>query len=688
MNIPCPSRDSWRQSLSGVQSDSELSPIADHLETCEKCAIVFEELSSEDPLFQGLDDLPETDPNEVTMVIKDLLLGQFPQQPRNVSNIESTPLPPMLLGPFRIGRKLGQGGMGIVYEATDERLNRPVAVKILHPASAADPEVRDRFLLEARAAARVRHENVVTIHEVGEYGGVPCLAMELLVGESLADRIAEPVDPVEAVRIAVEAATGLVAAHEAGVVHRDVKPENLWVCPSGRVKLLDFGLARCMLGTASRTSRGIVVGTPHYMSPEQARGEPTDHRSDIYSLGVVLYRMLIGQLPFPGDEPLVVIAHVASGRVAPLHTIAPHFPVDLTRLVDRMLAINPDERPVNIVPELAGIDLQEKATLQPRRRRREKVLAIFLGSLFALMTVGIFSYLQEPNQFDPEVSRLRTQSAEDWVAEVTQLPAAQQGLAVAARLKQLNPQFDGRFTRGLVEDGVLTEIGFVGTHIHDISPLAALKGLKWLDCSVVGSNQGELTDLSPLAGLTLRELYLRGHTRLTDLTPLRTMPLRAISIYRCGVTDISPICTPSLDSFEGGGGPLTDLKPLTGTRITRLTVNECQITDLSPLRHLPLEHLEVANTRVSNIEPISRVPLVYLSVAHTAVTDISPLKSPSLLVLDLRETHIGDLSPLQKLPLRELNLDYQPAERAGLLRKIPTLQMLNGRPVEEELREE
>ncbi|MGL6074846.1 MAG: protein kinase domain-containing protein [Fimbriiglobus sp.] len=618
-------------------------------------------------------------------MIRDLLASRFQTEPVRHLALENTPPPPMALGPFQLGQRIGHGGMGIVYEATDERLNRPVAVKILHPASAADPEVRDRFLLEARAAARIRHDNVVTIYEVGEYAGVPCLAMELLVGQSLADRMEEPVDPVEAVRIAVEAATGLVAAHEAGVVHRDVKPENLWVCPSGRVKLLDFGLARCMLGTAGRTSRGIVVGTPHYMSPEQARGEPTDHRSDIYSLGVVLYRMLSGQLPFPGDEPLVVIAHVASGRVTPLRTIAPQLPANLTRLVDRMMAIDPDERPVDIVAELTTVDSHQQAPIHPNRRRKEKFVAMVFGGLLALLTVGIIGYDQLSMPSDSEAP---AQSAEEWAAEVARLPAAKQGLAVAARLKQLNPQFDGRFTRGLVEDGVLTEIGFVGTHIHDISPLAALKGLKWLDCSVVGSNQGELTDLSPLAELTLRELYLRGHTRLTDLTPLRSMPLRAISIYRCGVTDISPICTPSLDSFEGGGGPLTDLKPLTGTRITRLTVNECQLTDLSPLRHLPLEHLEVANTRVSNVEPLSRVPLVYLSVAHTAVTDISPLKSASLLVLDLRETHIRDLSPLQRLPLRELNLDLQPAEREGLLRKIPTLQMLNGRPMEEELRQE
>src|SRR5262249_45962744 len=213
------------------------------------------------------------------------------------------------LGPYRVLQLLGKGGMGIVFRAEDSYLKRPVALKVMRPELASDVEAQQRFLREARATAAVRSDHIVTIHEVGQENGLPYLAMELLRGEPLQTWMQKnrPIRASQLADIAVQIARGLEAAHQGGLIHRDIKPANIWIeLPSSRVKTLDSGLARPLKG-ASLTQAGIVMGTPAYMAPEQADGAKIDSRSDLFSLGCVLYEVATEEPPFKGPNTLAVL---------------------------------------------------------------------------------------------------------------------------------------------------------------------------------------------------------------------------------------------------------------------------------------------------------------------------------------------------------------------------------------------
>src|SRR5581483_3887523 len=198
------------------------------------------------------------------------------------------------LGPYRVLAVLGAGGMGIVFRAEDTQLNRAVALKVMLPKLAGTEGARQRFVREAQAAAGVKHDHVVSVYQVGEDRDVPFLAMELLLGESLDQRLRREgkLPLVEVLRLGREIALGLAAAHQRGLIHRDIKPANLWLeAETGRVKLLDFGLARAVGQGNQLTQQGAIIGTPAYMAPEQGQGKSLDHRCDLFSLGCVLYRL-------------------------------------------------------------------------------------------------------------------------------------------------------------------------------------------------------------------------------------------------------------------------------------------------------------------------------------------------------------------------------------------------------------
>ncbi|MGL4551606.1 MAG: serine/threonine-protein kinase [Gemmataceae bacterium] len=247
------------------------------------------------------------------------------------------------LAGYRVLGVIGSGGMGVVFRAEDPRLEREVALKAMLPALAAHATARQRFLREARAAAALQHDRIVTIYEVGEDRGVPFLAMPFLRGETLEARIGRdaPVADGEIRRIGRELAEGLAAVHDRGLVHRDIKPGNVWLeGEAGRVKVLDFGLARAR-GDSQLTQDGSIVGSPAFMAPEQAKRQPTDARADLFSFGVVLYLMASGRLPFEGDDALSTLFAVTTADPAALPGVAP----DLAALIVRLLAKDPADRP-------------------------------------------------------------------------------------------------------------------------------------------------------------------------------------------------------------------------------------------------------------------------------------------------------------------------------------------------------
>jgi eukaryotic-like serine/threonine-protein kinase len=255
---------------------------------------------------------------------------------------------PVAIGPegrYRLVRRIAAGGMGEVWEADDTVLGRRVALKVLVAELAADKRATRRFVREARATARLTHPNVARVYDFGRDGGVPFLVMELLQGETLADRLAAgPLPPAEAARIAASVADALDAAHQLGIVHRDVKPANVMLTPAGDVKVMDFGIAAAADETHSTTGSGLYA-TVAYVSPERVAGEPATPASDVYSLGVVLYELLCGRPPFTGSTPALVARAHLHDPPPPLRELAPWVPPRLAQAAEAALAKDPARRP-------------------------------------------------------------------------------------------------------------------------------------------------------------------------------------------------------------------------------------------------------------------------------------------------------------------------------------------------------
>ncbi len=252
----------------------------------------------------------------------------------------------MELGNYRLIEKLGAGGMGEVWRAEDKKLLRQIAIKILPAQLAADAEWKERFLREARTVAQLNHPNIATIYSIGEAGDSLFIAMELIAGDPLSSMIHRgPMLPADAVRVTAHVADGLAEAHEKGIIHRDIKPDNILVSTK-LVKILDFGIAKQIGGTAdpSITQGGMVMGTPHYMSPEQALGRNVDARTDIFSLGTVLYEMLSGTKPFIGDAATQVLLQIVMQEPRDIAMAAFGITPALAKIVRRCMNKQPDDR--------------------------------------------------------------------------------------------------------------------------------------------------------------------------------------------------------------------------------------------------------------------------------------------------------------------------------------------------------
>ena len=338
---------------------------------------------------------------------------------------------------YRIVRRLGSGGMGEVYAADDTKLHRLVALKILPPAMAADPDRLSRFRREAQAIAALNHPNVVTVYSVEEDGGTPFLTMELVEGETLSTRLRPEGLPLkDFLALAQPLVDAVVAAHAQGVVHRDLKPSNVMVGPGGRVKVLDFGLAKLQphadaAGTGTTitnraTAANEVFGTPSYMSPEQAEGRPVDQRTDIFSLGVLLYEMACGSRPFTGDSSMAVISSILKDAPRPVAEVRPDLPPEVDRIVRRCLAKDPTRRYQSALDLRNDLeDLEAQLSASPRAewtsssRRRRTVAWLAAAATIAALALGSYALWRGPGLAGVPVPRNAR------FTQVTSQPAAE-----------------------------------------------------------------------------------------------------------------------------------------------------------------------------------------------------------------------------------------------------------------------
>jgi serine/threonine protein kinase len=345
----CPSAQLLQAFQLGNLPEPSLDEIADHLESCARCETLAQQLDSEcDPIVAAIR-RPAGTGFQLTRML------QRPAPPPDAGPLAFPFLLPAArpdelgrLGNYRVLRLLGKGGMAFVFLAEDVALMRPVALKVMKPDLGRDDFGWQRFLREARIMAAIKHENLVTVYQAGQEGDTVWLAMELLEGESLSQRLERsgPIEIPEALRLAKELTNGLAGVHGHGLLHRDLKPANIWLeAPGNRIKILDFGLARFMNDKSNLTLPGTVLGTPAFMSPEQARGEATDARSDLFSLGCVLYAVCTGVKPFGAENTMSVLNALAVHSPRPLYEINPGIPKPLSDLVAQLLAKSPDERP-------------------------------------------------------------------------------------------------------------------------------------------------------------------------------------------------------------------------------------------------------------------------------------------------------------------------------------------------------
>jgi formylglycine-generating enzyme required for sulfatase activity len=421
----CIPDDRLRALMLGELSEDDAGPLEEHLLQCADCVQRTRSLRSADTLVAalqvaGAEELSAAQSSVVEQLVERLcdrsqfsthssLLDPTDVPGRQAGRADVSALLAMLapaetpqelgrLGAFRVLSLLGSGGMGAVLLAEDVQLRRQVALKVLRPDQVRDEEAIERFMREARAAAAVHHDNVVTIYQVGEANGVPFLAQELLDGETLEGRLKRDVQlPItEALRIGWEIAAGLAAAHQRGLLHRDIKPSNIWLeGAAARVKILDFGLARSQQGEEQITHSGMVVGTPACMSPEQAQGLPLDGRSDLFSLGGVLYRMVTGRLPFQGTDTLSMLRALAVDEPAAPQSLNPLVPAELSDFIERLLRKDRDQRPESaetVRQRLADIDARSVGTVAiaaetPRAvKTSRKLVRLALGVVALLGT--------------------------------------------------------------------------------------------------------------------------------------------------------------------------------------------------------------------------------------------------------------------------------------------------------------
>jgi serine/threonine protein kinase len=460
--------------------------------------------------------------------------------------------PQVRLGGFRLLEVIGQGGMGVVYRAEDSRLGRHVAVKVMKPESAADPELRERFLREARSQAAIEHDHVAPVFAADEDQGVPFLVMPLLRGETLASRLARGKLPLaEAMRIGRETALGVAAAHRRGLIHRDIKPGNIWLEENGRARLMDFGLARELLSPSGTTQSGAMIGTPLYMAPEQTRGEPIDERADLFSLGCVLYELAGGVRPFAAGDVQSVLERVRDSEPTPLRELDASIPPRLETLIGEMLSKDPSRRPASaqhVANALASID----GSLPHGRRSWLTPAAVLAAALacvgaIAIGAVLILNWPRANSRSTPDNFAGSTTAKQEfppldeaWAASLAGLSRPAQIDALRSEMMRRNPGYDGELIDEYWNDARSVKLTFRSRRIVDLTPVRAIPGLEALECDAGFNSPGALQSIEPLRGMKLAHLQL-SFNPVRDLSPLEGMPIVNLWATELDAADLSAV---------------------------------------------------------------------------------------------------------------------------------------------------
>jgi tRNA A-37 threonylcarbamoyl transferase component Bud32 len=660
----------------------------------------------------------------------------------------------LVLGSYILLERLGEGGMGQVFKARNWKLGRVVALKVIRKDRLANPDAVRRFRREVQAAAALSHPNIVHAYDADEIGGTHLLVMECLEGATdLARLVAKsgPLPVAQATEYVRQAALDLQHAFERGLVHRDIKPQNLLVTADGRmVKILDMGLARLDHSTAdaerssTMTQEGAIMGTPDYIAPEQAMGShDVDIRADVYSLGCTFYQLLTGQVPFPGGTLMQKLDGHRFHEPKPVEELRPDVPPAAAAVVRKLMAKKPEERyqtPAEVAAALAGANgetslavssgggtlVDERRPAVPAERTADTVASPFadlwsderavaagpqasrgagrrrwlllpavagaslvVAGLVFLLVLLLRRGAEPPPQTaaggtldaGPPTARAPGKVDDAWLKEVATLPADRQVTAVVAKLKELNPGFDGKETH-MIDSGAVKDLVFLSDSVTDISPVQALAALKILLCKGSAAGKGQLTDLSPLRGMQLLNLSV-ANTKVSDLSPLKEMPLTFLDCRATRMKDLSPLKGMPLTSFLLDDTPVADLSPLKGMQLILLGAGNTQVSDLSPLRDMKLTNLGCNGTQVADLSPLKDMPLSYLMCNGSQVKDLSPLKGMPLEALNVGGTKVSDLSPLKGMPLKNLSCDFKAERDAAILRSIPTLETINGKPTRE-----
>ena len=579
--------------------------------------------------------------------------------------------------------------MGVVFLAEDTQLRRSVALKAMLPEIAEKDTCRERFLREAQAAAAIEHDHIVTIHHVGEEGGVPFLVMPLLKGESLDDRLTSKDRPdlAEVLRLGREIAAGLAAAHAHGLIHRDIKPANIWLDggADSRVKILDFGLARPAQDETHLTHSGVIVGTPSYMSPEQASGKVIDGRADLWSLGCVLYRLCTGRLPFTGTDMMAVLLQAALEPPTPPCQLNPDVPPALDDLVMRLISKEPKDRPASaqaVVDEIRTLERRliagsSEATTQslsapnapPRRRLLVAALVLLFGGLVAggIVYVQTDKGLLKIETLDDDVQVLVEQNG-----KLVKVLDKKNGTEVVLRSGEYTVRVGEanknvkveptalRITRGVTSVAKITRVRSTDDPIVDteldkwiisvqkMPPArqvrAVMEKLREFNPDFDGKEEKSRLDVE--AGTVVELAFWTDH--VVDIRPVRAL---------------SKLTTLTCAGSSPGKGKLASLAPLKVLPLKELNCSfNPELASFAPLLGMPLERLDCTATQLSDLAPLARgLPLVTLKISGTRVSDLSPLKL---------------------LLLKELKCDFKPERDTSVLKSCWTLEKISGTGVE------